>query len=91
MQRGTGKIVIGSIMLAAALFLGLVLPAIQKKLSKARYGTSHRISLEEAEHIFEAGAERLLVGTGHSGCVELSDEAAVVPKIALVLIGITPP
>ena len=47
----------------------------KKKLSKAKYGTSHKVSLEEAEHIFEAGAERLIVGTGQSGCVELSDEA----------------
>jgi len=48
----------------------------KKKLSKVKYGTSHKVSLEEAEHIFEAGAKRLLVGTGQSGCVELSDEAA---------------
>jgi hypothetical protein len=48
----------------------------KKKLSKAKYGTSHKVSLEEAKHIFEAGAKRLLVGTGQSGCVELSDEAA---------------
>jgi hypothetical protein len=48
----------------------------KKKLSKLKYGTSHKVSLEEAQHIFEAGATRLLVGTGQSGCVELSDEAA---------------
>ncbi len=48
----------------------------KKKLSKAKYGTSHKVSLEEAEHIFEAGAKRPLVGTGQSGYVELSDEAA---------------
>ena len=47
----------------------------KKKLSKAKYGTSHKVSLEEAEHIFEVGAERLIVGTGQSGCVELSDGA----------------
>jgi hypothetical protein len=47
----------------------------KKKLSKMKYGTSHRISLEEAEHIFEPGAELLIVGTGQIGCVELSDEA----------------
>ena len=46
----------------------------KKKLSKARYGTSHKVSLEEADYIFEEGAERLIVGTGQSGCVELSDE-----------------
>ena len=48
----------------------------KKKLSKAQYGTSHVISLAEAEHIFEPGAETLIVGTGQTGLVELSDEAA---------------
>lgn len=48
----------------------------KKKLSKAKYGTSHKVSLEEAEHIFEAGAKRLILGSGQDGNVELSDEAA---------------
>ncbi len=48
----------------------------KKKLSKAKYGTAHTLSLEEAAHIFEAGATRLLIGTGQSGCVALSEEAA---------------
>jgi hypothetical protein len=48
----------------------------KKKLSKAVYGTSHTISLAEAEHVFEKGAERLIVGTGQQGNVRLSDEAA---------------
>lgn len=48
----------------------------QKRLSKAKYGTSHRVSLAEAEHIFEAGAKRLILGSGHGGNVELSEEAA---------------
>jgi hypothetical protein len=48
----------------------------KKKLSKSVYGTSHRISLEEAEHIFENRAKVLIVGTGQRGCVELSAEAA---------------
>lgn len=47
----------------------------KKKLSKAKYGTSHKVSLEEAERIFEPGAEWLIVGTGQSDCVVLSDEA----------------
>jgi hypothetical protein len=34
------------------------------------------ISLDEAIHIYQAGAERLIVGTGQAGMVELSDEAA---------------
>ena len=48
----------------------------KKKLSKAKYGTWHKASLEEAEHVFEAGAKRLILGSGHSGSVELSGEAA---------------
>jgi hypothetical protein len=48
----------------------------KKKLSKEVYGTSHIVSLAEAEHIHEAGAERLILGAGQSGMVTLSDEAA---------------
>jgi len=39
----------------------------KKKLSKAIYGTSHVISLDEATAIFEEKAERLIIGTGQSG------------------------
>ena len=48
----------------------------KKKLSKAIYGTSHVISLDEARHIHEEGADLLIVGTGQYGLVELSEEAA---------------
>jgi hypothetical protein len=48
----------------------------KKKLSKAVYGTSHTLSLDEAEYVYENGAERLIIGTGQYGKVELSDEAA---------------
>jgi hypothetical protein len=48
----------------------------KKKLSKAIYGTSHMISLDEARYTFEEGAEKLVIGTGQTGMVELSDEAA---------------
>jgi hypothetical protein len=48
----------------------------KKTLSKAKYGTSHTVSLDEAEHLFEAGAKRLILGSGQSGAVELSEEAA---------------
>jgi hypothetical protein len=41
-----------------------------------KYGTSHKISLEEAKNIFEEGAQQLIVGTGQTGYVELSAEAA---------------
>ena len=48
----------------------------KKKLSKAIYGTSHTISLDEAEHVYQEGAEQLIVGAGLFGRVQLSDEAA---------------
>ena len=48
----------------------------KKKLSKAIYGTSHTISLDEARHVYEKGAEQLIIGTGQYGLVALSDEAA---------------
>ena len=47
----------------------------KKKLSKAIYGTSHTISLDEAKHIYEQGAERLIIGSGQQDQVRLSDEA----------------
>jgi hypothetical protein len=48
----------------------------KKKLSKAIFGTSHIISLDEAIHVYETGAERLIIGTGQQGMVKLSDKAA---------------
>ena len=50
----------------------------KKKLSKAVYGTSHTISLAEAKYVYEQGerAERLIIGGGQYGRVELSPEAA---------------
>ncbi len=47
----------------------------KKKLSKRIYGTSYTISLDEARHIYEDGAELLIVGTGQHDLVRLSDEA----------------
>ena len=48
----------------------------KKKLSKALYGTSHIISLDETKHVYQDGAEHLIVGTGQSGLATLSAEAA---------------
>jgi hypothetical protein len=48
----------------------------KKKLSKAVYGTSHTISLAEAKHVCQEGADRLIIGAGQDGRVTLSDEAA---------------
>jgi hypothetical protein len=47
----------------------------KKKLSKRLYGTSHKISLAEAEHVYEEGAGVLVIGTGQYDQVRLSDEA----------------
>jgi hypothetical protein len=47
----------------------------KKKLSKAVYGTSHTLSLAEAEYVYQDGAERLIIGTGQTGLVKLSPEA----------------
>jgi hypothetical protein len=48
----------------------------KKKLSKAVYGTSHTVSLEEAKHIYQGGAEELIIGSGQEGMVHLSEEAS---------------
>ena len=48
----------------------------KKKLSKAIYGTSHILSLDEAKYVYEQGIERLIIGTGQYDNVRLSDEAA---------------
>ena len=47
----------------------------KKKLAKEVYGTSHTISLAEAEYIYQESAERLLIGAGQYGRVQLSPEA----------------
>jgi len=47
----------------------------RKKLSKKIYGTSHKISLAEAKYIYEKGAEKIIIGTGQTGYVELSRKA----------------
>jgi len=54
----------------------------KKKLSKAVYGTSHTISLQEARYVYErgSGADRLIVGSGQYGNVELSPEATAYLK-----------
>lgn len=48
----------------------------KKELSKTVYGTSHIVSLEEAKYVYQDGAERLIIGAGQNGMVNLSDEAA---------------
>jgi hypothetical protein len=48
----------------------------KKKLSKAIYGTSHTISLDEAKYIYRAGAKQLIIGSGQEGRVSLAEDAA---------------
>ena len=62
----------------------------KKKLSKAVYGSSHTISLDEARYIFEKNAENLIIGSGQYGRVHLSDEAANYFKKKSCLVKIFP-
>jgi hypothetical protein len=48
----------------------------KKKLSREVFGTSHIISLAEAEDIYEEAADKIIIGTGQSGMLKLSAEAA---------------
>ena len=48
----------------------------KKKLSKKVYSTSHIVSKAEAKHVYDKGAELLIVGTGRFDSVRLSEEAA---------------
>lgn len=50
----------------------------KKRLSREVYGTSHTISLAEAEYVYHQGegAQTLIIGGGQYGRVELSPEAA---------------
>ncbi|MFH1741467.1 MAG: MTH938/NDUFAF3 family protein [bacterium] len=47
----------------------------KKKLSKRVYGSSHTMSQDEAEHVYEERLETLIVGTGQQGILRLSPEA----------------
>ena len=47
----------------------------KKKLSKVIYGISHTVSKDEAKHIYEKGAEQIIIGNGQNGLLMLSDEA----------------
>jgi len=47
----------------------------KKRLSKELYGTSHILSLAEAEFVYEKGAEIIIIGSGQNGMLRLSEEA----------------
>lgn len=53
----------------------------KKKLSKEVYGTSHVLSLAEAQFIYEQDSEGLIFGTGQYDTAGLSDEAAELFKV----------
>ena len=83
MQPSIDRTTFGSITIAGVLYERDVIIRLngqvkkrKKKLSKAVYGTSHTISLAEAKHVYQQGAERLIIGAGQSGTVTLSDVAA---------------
>jgi hypothetical protein len=48
----------------------------RRDLSRAVYGSSHTVSLDEAGHVYQEGAGLLVVGSGQYGALKLSDEAA---------------
>jgi hypothetical protein len=83
MKPNIDQTTFGSITVAGTIFEHDVLIRLngqvekrKKKLSKALYGTSHILSLDEAKHIYEKGTQRLIIGTGQYDNVRLSDEAA---------------
>lgn len=47
----------------------------KKKLSKKIYGTSHTLSLDEANFIYEEGVQQIFIGSGQYGALHLSTEA----------------
>jgi hypothetical protein len=57
--------------------LGAEVVKRKKKLSKRLYGTSHRVSEDEARFVWEKGCKELILGTGQDGQAALSPEAAV--------------
>ena len=47
----------------------------KKKLSKAVYGTSHKISLDEISYTYQDKAKGIIIGSGQHGIARMSDEA----------------
>jgi hypothetical protein len=48
----------------------------KKKLSKAVYGTSHTISLDEIKYTYQDRSEGIVIGNGQYGVARLSEEAS---------------
>jgi hypothetical protein len=47
----------------------------KKNLSKQIYGTSHTLSLPEAEHVYQDGSQQIILGSGQFDQCRISDEA----------------
>ena len=47
----------------------------KKKLSKAVYGTSHTISLDEIRYTYQDKSEGIIIGSGQYGVAKLSNDA----------------
>jgi hypothetical protein len=62
----------------------------KKMLSKEIYGTSHKLSLPEAEFVYEDGTQRLIFGSGQYGYCELSAEAEAYFKEKKVTVTLLP-
>lgn len=64
----------------------------KKKLSKAVYGTSHKISLDEIKHVYQDMSVGIVIGSGQHGLAELSIEASefLTSKNCQVIIKPTP-
>ena len=47
----------------------------KKELSKAIFGSSHIISIDEAKYVFEEGANLFIIGAGQYSALKISEEA----------------
>lgn len=62
----------------------------KKKLSKQVYGTSHILSIAEAEHVYQEGTEQLIFGGGQFDQCKLSEEAEAFFKEKKCVVKILP-
>jgi len=61
-----------------------------KQLSKAVYGTSHILSLDEIRDLYRKDARHLIIGAGQEGEVKLSPEAEAFLAAHRVSVGLWP-
>ena len=73
-----GKITIENMVFHHDVFIGLdgQIKKRKKKLSVKIYGTSHIISQQEIQYIYDEGAKLLIIGSGQYSRTRLSNEAA---------------